>query len=452
ENMKRTSPRLKAKATNSADNAPSNKATKYGDKVPLEKGKKKKIKTAYKSGLLPLLEMSYYLYKVLKDKPEHVKAFRESLFWGFIELFFKEEPENRPAKDVTTERDAYTKIPQALEMLLGFHDSAVVRKKVQVGFVFNNKVYVPTTDNFVVFFNVQRRFEDAGLKKKLSKVTAHHIKFLHKHFPPIEGKDYKVTRKQIDTVLREAATNGKDPTLFLIFFAMWLCTVFFFTDTGGNFFTQRWFPYLFSMHRVSWPDHIVNYLMDSIKNPKGKDGLKRVPGYTPLLLYWFLEHNNYNQKRQGFEHSTLRFTRWHQLEFCNKLMVEKKDKDGKMVLPEGFIFTDGIREELSPHEQGLTYLKELEEELQIEKDFNNLLYDLLAGERLNAEFIEAENFALQEIFYRIKGRDQFLRKFLADNYFLGSIYEANKNKINLRDDQKKHMADVYKNLQDWEEL
>ncbi|KAI3863986.1 hypothetical protein MKW98_031578, partial [Papaver atlanticum] len=65
---------------------------------------------------------------------------------------------------------------------------------------------------------------------------------------------------------------------------MWLCIMFFLTDTGGNYFTQIWLLYLFSMHRVSWPDHIVKYLMDSIKKPKGKDGLKRVPGCTPLLL------------------------------------------------------------------------------------------------------------------------------------------------------------------------
>ncbi|KAI3942499.1 hypothetical protein MKW98_013151, partial [Papaver atlanticum] len=169
--------------------------------------------------------MSYYLYKVLKEKPEHVKSLRESPYWGFVEIL-------------------QAKIPQAIEILLSFHDSVVVRKKVQVGFVFNNKVYVPTTDDFVVFFNVQRRLEDDELKKKLSKVTADHLKFLHKHFPPIEGKDYKVTRQHIDTVLIEEAENGKDPALFLIFFGMWLCTVFFFTDTGGNYFTQRWLPYL----------------------------------------------------------------------------------------------------------------------------------------------------------------------------------------------------------------
>ncbi|KAI3875484.1 hypothetical protein MKX03_031339, partial [Papaver bracteatum] len=73
------------------------------------------------------------------------------------------------AKDVTAERDVYTKITQAIEMLLSCHDSVVVRKKVEVGFVFNKKVYVPTTDDFVVFFNVQRSPEDDELKKKLSK-------------------------------------------------------------------------------------------------------------------------------------------------------------------------------------------------------------------------------------------------------------------------------------------
>lgn len=56
--MKRTSPKLKAMATNSADNAPSNKETKSNDKVSLGKGKKKKIETTYKSGLLLLLDMS----------------------------------------------------------------------------------------------------------------------------------------------------------------------------------------------------------------------------------------------------------------------------------------------------------------------------------------------------------------------------------------------------------
>ncbi|KAI3863987.1 hypothetical protein MKW98_031579, partial [Papaver atlanticum] len=53
--------------------------------------------------------------------------------------------------------------------------------------------------------------------------------------------------------------------------------------------------------------------------------------------YWFLEHSNYHPKREGFEYSTPRFTRWHQLEFCNKLTIEKKDKDRKMVFPEDFI-------------------------------------------------------------------------------------------------------------------
>ncbi|KAI3851486.1 hypothetical protein MKX03_001202, partial [Papaver bracteatum] len=113
--------------------------------------------------------MGYYFYKVLKDKPEHVKALRESPYWGLVEPFFKEEEENRPGKDVTAERDVYNKIPQAVEMLLSCHDSVVVSKKVQVGFAFNRKVYVPTTDDFAVFFNVQRRAEDDELKKKLSK-------------------------------------------------------------------------------------------------------------------------------------------------------------------------------------------------------------------------------------------------------------------------------------------
>ncbi|KAI3888725.1 hypothetical protein MKX03_013893, partial [Papaver bracteatum] len=133
--------------------------------------KKKKIEIvlAYKSGLLLLLDMSYYLYNVLKDKPSHVKALRESPYWGFVEPLFKEEQENRPPKDVTSERDVYTKIPQAIEMLLICHDSVVVRNKVEVGFVFNKKVYVPTSDDFVVFFNVQIRPEDDELKKKLSK-------------------------------------------------------------------------------------------------------------------------------------------------------------------------------------------------------------------------------------------------------------------------------------------
>ncbi|XP_026384508.1 uncharacterized protein DDB_G0286299-like [Papaver somniferum] len=185
--------------------------------------------------------MSYYLYKVLKDKPPHVKSLRESLYWGLVEPFFKEEEENRPPKDVTSERDVYTKIPQAIEMLISFHDSVVVSKKVEVGFVLNKKVYVPTADDFVVFFNVQRRPEDDELKKKLK-------------------------------------------------------------------------------------------------------------------------------------------------------------------------------------------------------------------ERRNAKFLEAENFSLQEIYYRIEGRDEFLRKFIADNNFLRSVYEANKDKINLRDDQKQQMDDVYKNLQDWEDL
>ncbi|KAI3876793.1 hypothetical protein MKX03_037460, partial [Papaver bracteatum] len=79
-----------------------------------------------------------------------------------------------PAKYVTAERDVYTKIPQDIEMLLSCHDSVVVRKKVEVGFVFNKNVYVPTTNDFVVFFNVQRRPKDDELKKKLSKVTKEH--------------------------------------------------------------------------------------------------------------------------------------------------------------------------------------------------------------------------------------------------------------------------------------
>ncbi|KAI3871770.1 hypothetical protein MKX03_027602, partial [Papaver bracteatum] len=115
-------------------------------------------------------------------------------------------------------------------------------------------------------------------------------------------------------------------------------------------------------------------------------------------------------------------------------------------------FTDGIQEELTTQEQTLTQLRELVEELEIEKGFNNLLFNLLEEERLNAKFLEAENFSFHEIYYRIEGRDEFLRKFIADNEFLRSIYEANEDKINLRDDQKQRMADVYKNLQDWEEL
>ncbi|KAI3864432.1 hypothetical protein MKX03_019280, partial [Papaver bracteatum] len=74
-----------------------------------------------------------------------------------------------PPKDVTAERDVYTKIPQAIEMLISCHDSVVMRKNVEVGLVFNKKDYVPTADDFAVFFNVQRRPEGDELKKKLSK-------------------------------------------------------------------------------------------------------------------------------------------------------------------------------------------------------------------------------------------------------------------------------------------
>ncbi|XP_026397069.1 uncharacterized protein LOC113291791 [Papaver somniferum] len=81
-----------------------------------------------------------------------------------------------------------------------------------------------------------------------------------------------------------------------------------------------------------------------------------------------------------------------------------------------------------------------------------MLYDLLEEERLNGAFLEAENVALQEVFYRIDERDQFLGKFIADNNFLRSIYEANKEKINLTDEQQQQMAAVYKNLNYWEEL
>ncbi|KAI3830891.1 hypothetical protein MKX03_027951, partial [Papaver bracteatum] len=115
-------------------------------------------------------------------------------------------------------------------------------------------------------------------------------------------------------------------------------------------------------------------------------------------------------------------------------------------------FTDGIKEELTAQEQTLTQLREVVEELEIEKAFNNMLYNLLEEERLNAKFLEAENFSFQEIYYRIEGRDEFLTKFSADNEFLRSIYEANKEKINLTDDQKQRMDDVYKNVQGWQDL
>ncbi|KAI3868919.1 hypothetical protein MKX03_007161, partial [Papaver bracteatum] len=81
-----------------------------------------------------------------------------------------------------------------------------------------------------------------------------------------------------------------------------------------------------------------------------------------------------------------------------------------------------------------------------------MLYYLLKEERLNGAFLEAENIALQEVFYRIDERDQFLGKFIADNNFLRSVYESNKEKIILTDEQQQQMAIVYNNLNEWEEL
>ncbi|KAI3898632.1 hypothetical protein MKW98_000745, partial [Papaver atlanticum] len=44
----------------------------------------------------------------------------------------------------------------------------------------------------------------------------------------------KITKDEPERKLKDAAKDESDPQHFVILFAMWLCTMFFFTDSGAT--------------------------------------------------------------------------------------------------------------------------------------------------------------------------------------------------------------------------
>lgn len=246
-------------------------------------GKEKELK--YKSGLIPFVETGHLFYEELPKRPALLAATKECPFWGLIEPFFKEQPIQWTNKEYAIETEVFTKLPEAIEMILGCYKRNTLKEKQSGAFHFGGNEHVPTAEDFAVIFKMQRIKEDPDMTRKLAKPRETHLIFLNKEFPREPNKkDYKITRQKIESRMIDAIVKNEPPEYFLIFLGMWICTIFFFTDSSGNFFSQKWIPHIFLMYRVSWPDLVVNYLMENINTPKGKKGLKSVAGCTPFLL------------------------------------------------------------------------------------------------------------------------------------------------------------------------
>ncbi|KAI3863908.1 hypothetical protein MKW98_031500, partial [Papaver atlanticum] len=135
--------------------------------------------------------------------------------------------------------------------------------------------------DFAIMFKIRRVTESEELKKLLKQKNGPEpAAWLKNKFRPEKDADIseKIMKAEIERKLKDAAKDESDPQHFVRLFAMWLCTIFFFTYAGATGLAKKWLPHILNMDKVSWPDHIVEYLLKYIGKQKGS-----VTGCTTLL-------------------------------------------------------------------------------------------------------------------------------------------------------------------------
>lgn len=289
------------------------------------KGKGKKNNTTKragrsKSGLLQVSEIGNLLYDALEKKPSLDNALKDSPFFPFFKPFYKrkdledhtkekeeeseeeededdgdekedednvdeedyeeeeavgkEESEDEGAVESEINEKMFTKSTIAMDLLLSGYNKST--NKFEFG---KWKLCTPTAKDFATIFGFKRLVEEPELKKILAEgARDEHWDFLDLQFN--REKNTMVTKKQIQEKLLMVAEDDTNTELFMRIFAMYLCTVFFFTDASGVNFAAKWLPHIYHMDKVSWPDHIVNHLLCKLKNRRGQS----VHGCTAFIL------------------------------------------------------------------------------------------------------------------------------------------------------------------------
>ncbi|KAI3843666.1 hypothetical protein MKW98_013602, partial [Papaver atlanticum] len=124
-------------------------------------------------------------------------------------------------------------------------------------------------------FKIRRVIESEELKKLLKQKNGVEPTARLKNKFRQERDPYfseKITKNEIECKLKDAAKDESNPQHFVRLFVMWLCTMFFFTDAGTTGLAKKWLSHILNMDKVSWPDHIVEYLLKNIGKHKGKNG------------------------------------------------------------------------------------------------------------------------------------------------------------------------------------
>lgn len=243
--------------------------------------------------------MGKFLYKETKDRPILQQKLRESPFFTFIEPFYKdgetdkveeeeaekveeEESENESDDDGGKEVESkaqvdskaeeveaevnekmFKKSSRGIEILLRAYNK--VTKKFHFG---ESDPFAPTARDFALIFGFRRVEESPEVVELLKEgVTDTHRKFMVDNFNKVPR--VMISKTKIEEKLTSAVKDETNPVFFIRTLAMWLCTVIFFTDSGGSNFAQRWLPHIFLMDEVSWPDHILNFLVEKMEKGGG---------------------------------------------------------------------------------------------------------------------------------------------------------------------------------------
>ncbi|XP_026419587.1 VID27-like protein [Papaver somniferum] len=185
--------------------------------------------------------------------------------------------------------------------------------------------------DFSFIFKMRRLIESEELQQQLKpKKGLDYSVFLNKKFRPEKPVDCAdpITKAEVVHKLKISAEDESDPEHFVKIFAMCLCTIFLFPNTGTTSFPKKLLPHILLMDKVSWPDHVVEHLNSNLANKKEKQ--VTVVGCTTLLVCRFCEHTkNYISKRDSFENATPRFLRWDQYTLCKKLVTDFGKKNLK---------------------------------------------------------------------------------------------------------------------------
>ncbi|KAI3927838.1 hypothetical protein MKW98_023439, partial [Papaver atlanticum] len=194
----------------------------------------RKNETKFKSCLMPLVEMGKFLHNLFEvgDSENHKnrindKALKECSFWDFISPFYTANMSN-----IATYK-WLTKINLAIQLLIGAFDKKTSK------FKFADKETACECSleprDFAIMFKIRMVTESEELKKLLKQKNGPEpTAWLKNKFRPEKDADIseKITKVEIERKLKDAAKDESDPQHFMRLFAMWLCTIFFFTDAG----------------------------------------------------------------------------------------------------------------------------------------------------------------------------------------------------------------------------